>query len=58
MVDNDAVTLIANPALCAILGRPQEEIVGHQIFDFVDEENRLIFLDRARKKKERKVGGL
>ena len=43
MVDNDAVTMIANPALCEILGRPQEEIVGHHIFDFVDDENRRIF---------------
>ncbi|MGO9118053.1 MAG: response regulator [Desulfomonilaceae bacterium] len=43
MVDNDAVTMLVNPALCGILGRPQEEIVGRHIFDFVDDENRLIF---------------
>ncbi len=43
MVDNDAVTMIANPALCQILGRPQEEIVGRHIFDFVDDENRRVF---------------
>ncbi len=52
MVDNDAVTLLINPALCGILGRPQEEIIGHQIFDFVDEENRLIFLDELEKRKK------
>ena len=56
MVDNDAVTLIANPALCTILGRPQEEIVGRQIFDFVDEENRLIFLNQLEKRKKGKSG--
>lgn len=44
MVDNNAVTMLINPALCGILGRPQEQILGHQIFDFVDEENLQIFL--------------
>ncbi|MEW6529949.1 MAG: response regulator [Thermodesulfobacteriota bacterium] len=44
MVDNDSVLLVANPAMCIILGRRQEEIVGRRIFDFVDEENRLILL--------------
>ncbi len=43
MVDNGAVTMLVNPALCEILGRPQEEIVGRHIFDFVDDENRLYF---------------
>ena len=56
MVDNDAAILIANPALCTILGRPQEEIIGRQIFDFVDEENRLIFLDQLEKRKKGKSG--
>ena len=56
MVDNDAVTLIANPALCTILGRPQEEIIGRQIFDFVDEENRLIFLNELEKRKKGQSG--
>ena len=56
LVDNDAATLIANPALCRILGRPQEEIVGRQIFDFVDEENRLIFLTELEKRKKGKSG--
>ena len=48
--------LIANPALCTILGRPQEEIIGRQIFDFVDEENRLIFLDQLEKRKKGQSG--
>jgi two-component system, sensor histidine kinase and response regulator len=56
MVDNDAVTLIANPALCGILGRPQEEIVGRPIFDFVDEENRQVFLNELEKRKQGKSG--
>jgi PAS domain S-box-containing protein len=52
MVDNDAIIMIANPALCTILARPQEEIIGHHIFDFVDEENRLIFVDQLDKRKK------
>ncbi len=51
MVDNEAITLLINPALCEILGRPQEDILGHHIFDFVDDENRLIFLEELEKRK-------
>jgi two-component system, sensor histidine kinase and response regulator len=56
LVDNDSAILIANPALCAILGRPQEEIIGRQILDFVDEENRLILLDQLEKRKKGQSG--
>lgn len=56
MVDNDAVILIANPALCGILGRPQEDIVGHRILDFVDEENLLILLAEIEKRGRGKSG--
>jgi len=52
MVDNNAVTMLINPALCGILGRPQEEILGHQIFDFVDEENLQIFLHQLELRKK------
>ncbi len=56
LVDNDAVTLTANPALCTILGRPQEQIVGQQILDFVDEENRKIFVAQLEERKRGKSG--
>jgi two-component system, sensor histidine kinase and response regulator len=56
LVDNDTVTLSVNRAMCTILGRPQEEIVGRRIFDFVDEENRRIFLDELEKRKKGKAG--
>jgi len=42
-IDNDAVTLDVNPAMCEILARPREEIMGRKIFDFVDEESAEIF---------------
>jgi PAS domain S-box-containing protein len=43
MIDNEATTLAVNDAMCATLGRPREQIIGHTIFDFVDEENAAIF---------------
>jgi two-component system sensor histidine kinase/response regulator len=56
LVDNDAAILIANPALCGILGRTQEEIIGCHVFDFVDEENRLILDAELEKRKQGKSG--
>ena len=50
MVDNHGITMLINPALCSILGRPQEEILDHHIFDFVDEENRLVFVEELDKR--------
>jgi PAS domain S-box-containing protein len=43
LIDNDTRTLDANPAMCAILGRRREEILGHRIFEFTDEENTRIY---------------
>jgi len=43
LIDNDTVTIDVNPRMCAILGRNREEILGRKIFDFVDNENRIIF---------------
>jgi PAS domain S-box-containing protein len=39
LVDNDTNTLDVNDAMCAILGRTKEEIIGRKIHDFMDEEN-------------------
>ena len=56
LVDNDASILIANPALCTILGRPQQEIIGRQVLDFVDTENRLILLNQLEKRRKGQSG--
>jgi PAS domain S-box-containing protein len=56
LIDNETVTLAANPALCAILGRPEGEIVGRRIFDFVDERNRQVFLAQIEERKKGRVG--
>ncbi len=56
MVDNNAVILLANPALCGILGRTPEDIVGHPVFEFVDEENLLILLSELEKRRKGQSG--
>jgi PAS domain S-box-containing protein len=40
LVDNDTITLDVNDAMCEILDRTKEEIIGRKIYDFLDEENR------------------
>jgi PAS domain S-box-containing protein len=40
LVDNDTVTLDVNDAMCKILDRTKEDIIGRKIYDFLDEENR------------------
>ena len=42
-IDNDTLTLDVNSAMCDLLGREREDIIGHPIYDFVDEENADIF---------------
>jgi two-component system, sensor histidine kinase and response regulator len=38
-VNNEARTVTVNQAMCAILGRPEKEIEGRTVFEFLDEEN-------------------
>jgi PAS domain S-box-containing protein len=45
-IDLDGVTTDFNPAMCEILGRSREEILGKTIYDFVDDENKAIFLEQ------------
>jgi PAS domain S-box-containing protein len=52
----DGVTVDANPAMCEILGRPREEILGRSIYDFVDEANSRIF-DRQLELRRRGIVG-
>jgi PAS domain S-box-containing protein len=51
-IDLEGNTTDVNPAMCRILDRSREDIVGKNIFEFVDEENEKIFHDQiARRKK-------
>ncbi len=47
LIDNHTVTVEVNDAMCRILRRPREEIVGRSIFDFTDEENTRIFKENV-----------
>ena len=47
----ERVTIEVNDAMCQILGRPREEIIGRSIFDFVDAKNRQIFHEQAVKRR-------
>jgi PAS domain S-box-containing protein len=52
--------LTINPAVTAVLGRPEEEIVGHMIADFMPPEYRELFHDRYMYliKKDRQFSGV
>ncbi len=56
MIDNHTVTTAVNDAMCAILGRSREGILGKPIFDFVDEDNAAIFRAEVKKRAEGKGG--
>lgn len=47
-VNNDAVTLSVNDAMCKILGRPAEKILGRTVFEFLDAKNILIMKEQLR----------
>lgn len=40
-IDNDALTVEVNEAMCQILGRAREEIVGRPLWDFVEGERKV-----------------
>jgi PAS domain S-box-containing protein len=42
-IDTEGRTTEVNPAMCTILDRPREEILGRNIMDFVDARNAEIF---------------
>ncbi|HER27013.1 MAG TPA: PAS domain S-box protein [Rhodospirillales bacterium] len=51
-VNNDAVTIDINPAMCRILDRSPEQIIGRSIDDFTDSGNQDIFEERAEKREQ------
>jgi PAS domain S-box-containing protein len=50
-IDNGFITQDVNPAMCRILGREREEIVGKNIFDFYDGENEAIMREQMKLRK-------
>ncbi|MBT6218435.1 MAG: transporter substrate-binding domain-containing protein, partial [Rhodospirillaceae bacterium] len=56
MVDVEMHTTEVNDAMCKILGRPSEDIIGRSIFDFVDEANKQIFAEHAERRNRGESG--
>ena len=50
-IDTEGFTIDANPAMCALLQRPLETIIGRHIFDFVDQTNENIFKEQIAKRR-------
>jgi PAS domain S-box-containing protein len=46
-IDNDLKTTEVNPAMCRMLGLERSQILGHSIFEFLDEANAAIVRDQA-----------
>ena len=55
-INNDLATVEINAAMCAILERKKEEIIGRTVFEFVDEENLKIFKHEVAERKKGKTG--
>lgn len=51
-IDNNGKTVDVNPALCAMLGEEKEALLGKNIYDFVDDENKKIFKDQLELRKK------
>ena len=47
-IDTAGITTDVNPAMCGILGRPREHIIGKNIYDFVDAANTLVFQEQVK----------
>ena len=56
-IDNDTLTTDVNPAMCEILGRPREDIIGRSIFAFVDAVNAAIFHVQVARRAQGAAGG-
>jgi PAS domain S-box-containing protein len=56
-IDAERITTDANPAMCRILQRPREQIVGKSIFEFVDEANAAVFREQVAQRDRGVAGG-
>lgn len=55
-IDVEGLTIDVNPAMCEILGRERQEILGRSIYEFVDEANFRIFQHQLDLRKRGVVG--
>jgi PAS domain S-box-containing protein len=49
-IDAEGITTDVNPAMCEILGRRREEIIGRGLFEFVDASNAAIFREQVKQR--------
>ena len=49
-IDTEGNTTDVNPAMCGILGRPREDILGKNIYAFVDAANTLVFQEQVKQR--------
>jgi PAS domain S-box-containing protein len=56
-IDAQRITTDANPAMCRILQRSHDQIVGKSIFEFVDEANAAIFREQLVHRDQGVAGG-
>ncbi|MGD8880573.1 MAG: PAS domain S-box protein [Desulfobacterales bacterium] len=56
LIDTDDITLDVNDAMCEILQRPREEIVGQSINDFLDDKNIKIVREQEKIRGEGQKG--
>ncbi len=55
-VNNDAVTLSVNDAMCHILGYPREKILGKTVFEFLDADNVQIMKEQLKRRAAGETG--
>jgi PAS domain S-box-containing protein len=48
LIDNETRTVNVNDAMCALLDRAREEILGMKVFDFLDDENQAVLKEQIR----------
>lgn len=56
VIDTTTLTTDLNPAMARILGRDREAVVGHAVFEFVDETNAAILQDQMRHRQRGETG--
>ncbi|MDP3823749.1 MAG: PAS domain S-box protein [Burkholderiales bacterium] len=49
-IDVEGITTDVNPAMCEILGRRREDIIGKGLYDFVDATNAAIFREQVKQR--------
>ncbi len=56
-IDTAGLTIDLNPAMCGLLGRPREAVLGRSVFEFFDADNLRIMRDEIAARQTGKTGG-